>query len=468
MKEWAHRFNEGKFASYFEVRAYAPYLGLAFTYVWIFSVQRSIPNKLDGYFNVALFAGIALANFVLAILSAKTGRNRASYAVLVRSVPFVASLCAVALNFSSFVQGSSIAVLVLGVVCGATIGWLYVLWGSFYSGIRTKTTIALLFSSVALASVCKIVFSLFNPGIVGQLICVAAPLVSAWCWAQSSMCPLSSSIEGAPRFTKGTLYVFKSMALGIAAFSFAIGVIRSADLTFFSQPFLFEVLAHVLTVAGCVGVVLWTYRNREDVEFFALWMFTLLFIATGLVSAVYLPGIANVSLAILTAAQMFFLVFLYLGLANVAHNSSFPSDAVFGVGWGMYSSFVALGSFWARTGANIDLVHVALLVVYILLIASVLLMRERAPRELRLLYDLNPPLSRDMLTSFESQVEALATRYKLTEREMEIVTLYAQGRTRGFIGSCLFISENTVRDHIKNVYKKAHIHSKQELIDLLQ
>ena len=45
--------------------------------------------------------------------------------------------------------------------------------------------------------------------------------------------------------------------------------------------------------------------------------------------------------------------------------------------------------------------------------------------------------------------------------------LYAQGRSRTFISSQLVISENTVRDHLKSIYRKLDVHNKQELIDLI-
>jgi DNA-binding CsgD family transcriptional regulator len=43
---------------------------------------------------------------------------------------------------------------------------------------------------------------------------------------------------------------------------------------------------------------------------------------------------------------------------------------------------------------------------------------------------------------------------KLTKREQEVLQLFAKGMTRGEIGKKLFISEETVKMHIKNLYKK--------------
>lgn len=61
----------------------------------------------------------------------------------------------------------------------------------------------------------------------------------------------------------------------------------------------------------------------------------------------------------------------------------------------------------------------------------------------------------------------LARKYRLTERESEVFRYLAQGHTRASIAKRLFVSENTVREHVKSIYKKLHIHSKQQLIDMV-
>ena len=43
---------------------------------------------------------------------------------------------------------------------------------------------------------------------------------------------------------------------------------------------------------------------------------------------------------------------------------------------------------------------------------------------------------------------------KLTKREHEVLGFIAKGMTRGEIARKLFISEETVKMHIKNLYKK--------------
>lgn len=55
----------------------------------------------------------------------------------------------------------------------------------------------------------------------------------------------------------------------------------------------------------------------------------------------------------------------------------------------------------------------------------------------------------------------------LSARECEVADLMRHGNTVAAIARRLYISENTVRGHTKSIYRKLGIHSKQELIDLL-
>ena len=67
----------------------------------------------------------------------------------------------------------------------------------------------------------------------------------------------------------------------------------------------------------------------------------------------------------------------------------------------------------------------------------------------------------------DQRCQQLSDRYKLSAREAEVFRYLAQGHTRASIAKRLFVSENTVREHVKSIYKKLHIHSKQQLIDMV-
>ena len=53
----------------------------------------------------------------------------------------------------------------------------------------------------------------------------------------------------------------------------------------------------------------------------------------------------------------------------------------------------------------------------------------------------------------------------LTAREAEVLDLVAEEMTSGQIGEALGISENTVKNHVRNIFDKLGVHSRQEAID---
>ena len=73
----------------------------------------------------------------------------------------------------------------------------------------------------------------------------------------------------------------------------------------------------------------------------------------------------------------------------------------------------------------------------------------------------------DPLRSIEEKCLVVAEAYGLTNREKEVVILLAAGYNRKYICEKLVISEGTARTHIKHIYRKLDIHSKEELLELI-
>ena len=62
--------------------------------------------------------------------------------------------------------------------------------------------------------------------------------------------------------------------------------------------------------------------------------------------------------------------------------------------------------------------------------------------------------------------EQLARTHGLTARETEVLTLIAQRKTRSEIEQELFLSQNTVKTHVRHVYAKLGVHSKSDVYEL--
>lgn len=61
----------------------------------------------------------------------------------------------------------------------------------------------------------------------------------------------------------------------------------------------------------------------------------------------------------------------------------------------------------------------------------------------------------------------IAGKYNLTERELEIIKLVSKGHSNQEIGSELFISANTVKNHLYNAFRKLGIKSRYELMNII-
>jgi len=54
--------------------------------------------------------------------------------------------------------------------------------------------------------------------------------------------------------------------------------------------------------------------------------------------------------------------------------------------------------------------------------------------------------------------------FDLSDREKEILTCLVKGMSYKMVADCCYISIETVNVHIKNIYKKLHVHSKSEAV----
>ncbi len=63
--------------------------------------------------------------------------------------------------------------------------------------------------------------------------------------------------------------------------------------------------------------------------------------------------------------------------------------------------------------------------------------------------------------------QSLKARYELSDREIEVLELLAKGENNNTIGEKLYISVNTVKSHIKRIYRKLEISSRLQLMNLL-
>lgn len=77
---------------------------------------------------------------------------------------------------------------------------------------------------------------------------------------------------------------------------------------------------------------------------------------------------------------------------------------------------------------------------------------------------MNAQIARKVVASF-NKPKVNKTPEELTKREMELLELLSKGYRYKEIADQLFISQDTVRTHIRNIYVKLHVNSKIEAIN---
>ena len=82
---------------------------------------------------------------------------------------------------------------------------------------------------------------------------------------------------------------------------------------------------------------------------------------------------------------------------------------------------------------------------------------------------ISPSMASKLINEFASMSRRTDDRQqlptpRLTDREMEVLRLVAKGLNNRDIGEQLFISENTVKNHVRNILEKLQLHSRMEAV----
>ena len=82
---------------------------------------------------------------------------------------------------------------------------------------------------------------------------------------------------------------------------------------------------------------------------------------------------------------------------------------------------------------------------------------------------ISPSMASKLLDEFAAMIKKEEQKHKaptprLTPREMEVLQHVAKGMNNREIAKALYISENTVKNHVRNILEKLHLHSRMEAV----
>jgi DNA-binding NarL/FixJ family response regulator len=82
---------------------------------------------------------------------------------------------------------------------------------------------------------------------------------------------------------------------------------------------------------------------------------------------------------------------------------------------------------------------------------------------------ISPSMASKLISEFTALAKRADDRHtvpapRLTDRELEVLKLVAQGLTNREIAEQLYIADNTVKNHVRNILEKLHLHSRMEAV----
>lgn len=194
------------------------------------------------------------------------------------------------------------------------------------------------------------------------------------------------------------------------------------------------------------------------------------------------PGFESWAGVLTLTGYHLFLAYTYTEFGLMASEAQVPARRVFA--WGTSAIDIGLIAGTALVSAVQHLsgawaMGIAFGIVYLLLLVGILLFpkvfesvenRERdKAAALRLQREVgrSGTSGNDPLFDMGARCDAVAKLYGLSAREKDVLAYLLMGRTLQSIGNETFLSYNTVKTHVSHIYQKTGVHSRDELIDLL-
>ena len=286
------------------------------------------------------------------------------------------------------------------------------------------------------------------------------------------------------------------MAIGVAS---ATGGATDA----FQAAYGFDAATMLGSVCGvCLAFWFIFFSPRVNVPALLRWVAPLIIIG---LAAIPFSGMAPefVASATMSVADTVLQIIAFLSLVNLARAGVFSPAFAIGVGQGMIQLGVLAGNLIGRWSAlaaassGYGLWETSLVVICLFSVAMALAPSDRnmGGIGLRSTGDLDDAVpmgaselsdsrggssSGKTLHAFEGEVDGLLSQEEnldekvvriaaeggLSSRETEVLGYLARGRSQPYIRDTLVLSKNTVASHVKHIYQKLNVHSRQELLDL--
>lgn len=175
-----------------------------------------------------------------------------------------------------------------------------------------------------------------------------------------------------------------------------------------------------------------------------------------------------------SAGSMFIDMLTWVLLIEIARSSRLSALLIFAVGRCAIHAGMALGEIAALAFPSMMVAFCVSSIVILVIIAGFMFSdRDNAlvfepVEEGELDVEPSEESAEKNTSTMDERIAAVAEKFGLTARETEVFMLWATGHGAKSIEEKLVLSSATVRTHIRHIYEKLDVHSRAELIELLE
>ncbi|MEG0504761.1 MAG: helix-turn-helix transcriptional regulator [Raoultibacter sp.] len=367
--------------------------------------------------------------------------------------------------------------IIIGVISGMGVGWCFLQWFYLYSKLNLKDATGYMLLSFSLVAVVTYLLTALATILNVSPLLLMAPLpiiAIPLCERSFTRLALDTTQEHRDKTAISheqlRLRQIIPIAIELAVYALVLGLLRSqgAQTNDFGTSVQLNLLLR--TVFPLI-LVLWIGVWLKPKGLINVAQAILIIIIIALLALALLGDAGTeVAAALVSLARNIVLVLLSVMLLYLAQTSPYHPFTVYGTGRFIHTLSTQIGFFLMTISVNNETIGVSLNVFFFITACLFVFLANRSLKTVQLFYqdNYNSALYQSNNKVVDKRCDEIRDDFGLTDREVEVMKLLAKGRSRGYIAETLVISENTVRWHAKGLYTKLNIHSKQELLTLIE